>query len=186
VPVTPSVWTVTAREGAVDTGEMLADAFGRVRDGVRRAVQGLDGDALTFRPQSDANSIGWLVWHLTRVQDDHVAEIAGREQTWTADGWHSAFGLPFDPADTGYGHTSEQVAEVRTGDPGMLVRYHEAVVARTLEYLKSVDADELDRVVDRSFDPPVTVGVRLVSVIGDDLQHTGQAQYVRGLYERRT
>lgn len=167
------------------TRDVLADAFSRIRQVVRAAATGLDREALTFRPDADANSIAWLVWHLTRTQDDHMSEIAGREQAWTSDAWAERFGRPADPTDTGYGHTSAQVATVRPSGPDMLLGYHAAVADRTLAYLTTVDAAELDRIIDESYDPPVSVGVRIVSVISDCLQHAGQAQYVRGIVERR-
>ena len=43
---------------------------------------------------------------------------------------------------------------------------------------------DLERVVDTSWDPPVTLGVRLISVISDDLQHAGQAAYAAGLLKQ--
>ena len=168
----------------MDQGELLADAFGRIRDGVRRVTKDLDGDALAYRPDPGANSIAWLVWHLTRVHDSHVAELAGHEQVWLADGWSDRFGLPLDEHDTGFGHDPDQVAAVRVGDPQLLVGYHDAVADRTFAYLDGIGTDELDRIIDRNWDPPVTAGVRLVSVLGDQWQHLGQAAYVRGLYER--
>ncbi|MDP8958356.1 MAG: DinB family protein [Actinomycetota bacterium] len=167
------------------TRAVLADAFERVRKAVHQSAEGLDGEALAFRPEAAANSIAWLVWHLTRVQDDHVSEIAGREQAWTSDGWAAEFGMPSDPSNTGYGHSSEEVAGVRPKGPQVLVGYHDAVSDRTLEYLGIIDAGELGRIIDRSYDPPVSVRVRLVSVISDNLQHVGQARYVRGILERR-
>lgn len=167
------------------TNDVLTDAFERGRDGVRRAVEGLDAAGLGWRPDPDANSIAWLVWHATRVHDDHVADIAGRDQAWIADGWADRFDLPFDPADTGFGHSSEQVGAVRPDGPGILVGYHDAVAERTFDYLATIDAAELDRVVDDNWDPPVTAGVRLVSVINDQTKHLGQADYVRGMLERR-
>lgn len=169
----------------MDSADLLRDAFERVRDGVRDLVAGLGPEALTYRPDPDANSIAWLLWHLTRVHDDHVADIAGREQAWIGDLWIERFDLPFDAADTGYGHRSEEVAAVRLDDPQLLTDYHEAVAQRTFEYLDAVDGDELDRVIDERWDPPVTVGVRLVSVINDQMQHLGQADYVRGMFERQ-
>ncbi|HEU0212769.1 MAG TPA: DUF664 domain-containing protein [Jiangellaceae bacterium] len=169
----------------MDVRDVMAEAFGRIAPIVRRAVDGLDAEGLVFRPDPDANSIAWLVWHLTRIQDHHVSEIAGREQVWTTDGWARGLGLPADAGDTGYGHTSAQVAAVRPAGPDELIGYHEAVAARTAEYIDTLDADELDRIIDRSYDPPVSVGVRLVSVLGDNLQHAGQAGYLRGLVERR-
>ena len=159
--------------------ELLADAFGRIAEGGRDVVDGLDDDQLAHRPGPDANPIGWLVWHLTRVQDDHVADVAGLEQVWTAEGFHAKFGLPFDASATGYGQSSEQVAHVRV-DAERLAAYLAAVHAQTLRYLEGLTPADLDRVVDDRWDPPVTLGVRLVSVDTDAAQHLRQAAYVRG------
>ena len=165
--------------------EVIVDGFGRIQDTVRDAVSGLSAAQLNERLDGTANSIGWLVWHLTRVQDDHVAEVADREQVWTAAGWVQRFALDLDPAETGYGHDSAAVAAVRVDDPQLLVDYYDAVHSQTLQFLKGVTDADLDRVVDRRWDPPVTLGVRLVSVIDDDDQHVGQAAFVRGVLERR-
>ena len=162
--------------------DVLRDLFGRVETNVHGAVEGLDEAALTHRVGGDANSIAWLVWHLTRVQDDHVADVAGTEQVWTAQGWVTRFGLPFAPEATGYGQGSEEVAAVRTGAE-LLLGYYDAVHERTLEYLSGIGEADLDRIVDRRWDPPVTLGVRLVSVADDDIQHSGQAAFVRGVLE---
>lgn len=164
--------------------ELLSDTFGRVHDVVHHAVDGLSADQLAFRAGPEANSIAWLVWHLTRIQDDHVAHVAGTEQVWTAKGWRERFALPFDAAETGWGHGPDDVAAVRVDDAELLTGYHDEVLAATRRYLATVDEEELDRVVDRAWDPPVTLGVRLVSVIADDLQHAGQAAYLRGLVEQ--
>lgn len=164
--------------------EVLQDAFERVRDAVHPAVNGLTVDELVFRPDPESNSIAWLVWHLTRIQDDHVAGLTGGEQVWIADGWVDRFGLPLDPADTGYGHDPDAVAAV-TADAHLLLGYFEDVHDRTLEFLATLADPDLARVVDTSWDPPVTVSIRLVSVIADDLQHVGQAAYIRGIVQRR-
>jgi hypothetical protein len=119
------------------------------------------------------------------VQDDHVADLAGGSQVWVEDGFEDRFGLGLDTSDIGYGHTSDEVAAVRVEDPQLLVDYLRAVTARTNAYLAGVDAAELDRVIDRRWDPPVTVGVRLVSVVDDCMQHAGQARFVRGVIERQ-
>ncbi|MGW8395348.1 mycothiol transferase [Streptomyces lydicus] len=164
--------------------DLLVDAFGRIREAVEEAVDGLDPDEIASRPAEETNSVGWLVWHLTRIQDDHVAGVAGTEQVWTADGWYERFGLPFAADDTGYGHSPEEVAAVRDLSAGLLTDYHEAVHDATVQYLAGVEDKDFKRVVDRAWSPPVTLGVRLVSVISDDLQHAGQAAYVRGLLGR--
>jgi hypothetical protein len=165
--------------------ELLADVFGRIQEIVHQVVDGLEPEELLFRPDREANTIAWLVWHLTRVQDDHVAGAAGTVQVWGSEGWVDRFGLPFDSSDIGYGMDSADVGLVEVESRLLLLGYHDAVCARTLEYVGGlVDAD-LDRVVDERWDPPVTLGVRLVSVISDDLQHAGQAAYIRGLATRR-
>ncbi|MCW2530108.1 MAG: hypothetical protein JWM76_4968 [Pseudonocardiales bacterium] len=160
--------------------ELLTDGFGRVEQLVRTVVDGLSDEQLAHRVEGRANSIGWLVWHLLRIQDDHVADAANREQVWLTDGWHERFALPFDPGATGYGHSADDVGAVRVS-AGLLLGYNAATSARTLEYLSILTESELARIVDASWDPPVTVAVRLVSVLSDDLQHVGQAAFVKGL-----
>ena len=138
---------------------------------------------LAFRADGEANSIAWLIWHLTRVQDDHICDVAGTEQAWTAGGWADRFALALDRSATGYGHKPAEVALVRAS-AGLLSGYHDAVSQATIEFVKGLRGDDMDRVVDRRWDPPVTLVVRLVSVVEDDFQHIGQAGFVRGLVQR--
>jgi hypothetical protein len=166
------------------SAELLVDAFGRIRGVVHRVVDGLTPEQLAYRVDPEANSMAWLVWHLTRIQDDHLADAAGAEQVWTSQGWAARFGLPFDPRDTGYGHRADEVAAVRVSSGELLVGYHDAVHQQTTRYVERLTDADLDRIVDRSWDPPVSLGVRLVSVIADDLQHAGQAAFVRGILQR--
>jgi uncharacterized damage-inducible protein DinB len=172
----------------------LTDGFSRVRDDVNALLagdartgvgpeQGVTHEQLVFRVDGSSNTIAWLLWHLTRVEDDHVAEVAGTEQVWTGEGWAARFDLPFPDSATGYGQSAREVGEV-TPSAELLSGYFEAVHARTLAYLQGLSDDDLDRVVDERWDPPVTLGVRLLSVIGDGLQHTAQAAYVLGVAQR--
>lgn len=163
---------------------LLTDAFDRIRQVVHLAVDGLSDERLATQPEPDANSIAWLVWHLTRIQDDHLAGVAGTDQLWTTQGWAERFELPFDPADTGYGHSGREVAAVRASAE-LLAGYHDATHEQTLRFVRDVTDGALDVVVDEAWDPPVTLGVRLVSVVSDNLQHAGQAAFVRGVLERR-
>lgn len=163
--------------------ELLSDAFDRIRDAVHSALKDATVEALTFRPDPEANTIAWLVWHLARVQDGHIAELVGEEQVWIAGGWGDLFGLPFEPDATGYGQSAEEVAAVRA-DAELLAGYYDAVHVRTIDYLRGLAEPEFDRIVDESWDPPVTLAARLVSIVSDDLEHAGQASYVRGLAER--
>lgn len=161
--------------------DVLVDGFGRVRLATRAALAGLTPEQVAWRPEGRGNSVAWLVWHLTRVQDDHVADAFDAPQVWTADGWAQRFALPLDPHETGYGHSPAQVAAVQVASVSLLRDYLEAVHRVTVAHVAPLEDADLERVVDESWDPPVTLGVRLVSVIADDLQHAGQAAYVRGL-----
>ncbi len=158
----------------------LLELFDRIPPLVEHAVEGLTTTDLATPPAEGANTVAWLVWHLTRVQDDHVAEVAGHRQVWEEGDWAPRFGLPEGAMDTGYGHEPEQVLGVQP-EPDALVEYHRVVAERTRAYLEQLRSEELDRVVDDRWDPPVTLGVRLVSVACDDLEHVGQAAYARGV-----
>lgn len=164
----------------MNSAELLSDAFGRIRDIVDRVPEGLSVEQLATRPYAGGNSIAWLLWHMTRVQDDHVAAAADVEQLWDAEGWFDRFSLPFNAESTGYGHGPDEVAAVRI-DAELLRQYHAAVSRHTIDWIGRLTDSDLCVVVDDSWDPPVTLGVRLVSVISDSLQHAGQAAYIRGM-----
>jgi uncharacterized damage-inducible protein DinB len=163
------------------TADLLADAFNRVQEEVHKVLDGLGSSELAARVDPGANTIAWLIWHLTRIQDDHIAEVAGRKQVWHEAGWVEKFGLPFDADATGFGQSAVDVGNVRPTSSDLLAGYHDAVHDRTVTYLRGLGDGDLDRVVDDRWDPPVTLAVRLVSVLDDDAQHVGQAAFVRGL-----
>lgn len=165
----------------MDVADLFLELYGRIPPLAHYAVDGVPLDRLTEKPAPATNSIGWLVWHLARVQDDHIAELVEQDQVWAQDDWAPRFGLPAGTFQTGFGHTPEQVAAVQPESSAVLLNYLEAVDARTRELLGALKPSDLDRIVDRRWDPPVTLGVRLVSVADDCLQHAGQAAYVRGL-----
>lgn len=169
----------------MELNELLVELFGRVTEHVHEAVDGLDVDALVTPPTEGTNPIGWLVWHLTRVQDHHISEILHVDQVWVSGDWPSRFGLAADPDNTGYDHSWHEVLTIRPESAEALVEYYEAVYARTRDLLERTTAADLDRVVDERWKPPVTLGVRLVSIADDDIQHAGQAAYARGVLDRR-
>ncbi len=162
------------------SNELLLDAFGRIRETVAATLRGVDDEALSRRPAGKGNSIAWLIWHLSRIEDVQVSAPAGLEEVWTSHGFAGRFKLPLPQDDSGYGHTGRQVDLVRAPWE-LLLDYHDAVHRQTVEFLHGLSDEDLDRVIDTSWNPPVTLGVRLVSTLADCLQHVGQAAYVRGL-----
>ena len=167
----------------VNISELLTESFSRVGEVLNRAVGGLSLDELTYRPDPGANTIAWLAWHAGRGEDAQVADVAGVEQVWRAQGWADRFDLPFDRAASGYGQSAEEVGQVRASAE-LLLGYYDAVAQQTAAYLQRLTEADLDVVVDERWDPPVTLGVRLVSIVSDSLQHAGQASYVRGMLAR--
>lgn len=163
---------------------VLLDLYDRIPPLVEQVVRDLGPAQLTHRPAPDANPIGWLVWHLARVQDDHVAELMGEAQLWVDGPWAGRFGLEPDAANIGFGHSTADVATVRPDGAEVLVDYHRAVFDRTRAYLSTLTDAELDDIVDERWVPPVSRGVRLVSVADDCLEHLGQAAYVRGMLDQ--
>jgi hypothetical protein len=170
----------------MNCADLITDAFGRIRETVTDTLYGLTPEQLTYRVDVDANPIAWLIWHLTRVQDDHVAAAFGVPQVWSEGGWAARFGMPPSSMETGYGHNRVQVAAISEACAAseLLADYYEAVYAQTAKLVSGVTDADLDRVVDTSWRPPVTLGVRLISVINDASQHVGQAAFVRGIVLR--
>jgi uncharacterized damage-inducible protein DinB len=165
--------------------DILLDALGRVHEVVHDAVDGLTPEELAYRVDGTSNSIEWLVWHLSRITDDHIADAAGTEQVWITGGWVDRFGLPFGPRATGYGHGGDDVAAVQVKSGELLTSYFDAVYEEARRFVQTLTEADLPRIVDDSWDPPVTLAVRLVSVVSDCLQHAGQAHFMRGIVERR-
>ncbi|WNG88303.1 mycothiol transferase [Mycobacterium sp. ITM-2016-00317] len=160
--------------------ELLRDSFTRLIEHVDDLTENLTDEVAYYRPTPEANTITWLIWHSARIQDAQLCDIAAVEQVWFRDGWVDRFALDLPRDSHGYGHTPEEVAKVRAS-PELLAGYYHAVHKLSLEYVASVSADELSRIVDERWTPPVTASARLVSIIDDAAQHLGQAAYVRGL-----
>jgi hypothetical protein len=162
------------------SNELLLDAFGRIRETVAGTLEGVDDESLVRRTAGSGNPIAWLIWHLSRVEDAQVASAAGLEQVWTSRGFVGRFSLPLPERDTGYGHSTGEVDAVRA-PPRLLLEYYDAVHRQTVQFVKTLGDEDFDRIVDNRWDPPVTLGVRLVSTVADCLQHVGQAAYAKGL-----
>jgi len=169
----------------MNVSDFAADALANMSVRLIAGLDGLSVEEQCYRPDADANSIAWLAWHLIRVQDHHIAHLEGGSQLWVEDGWDLKMGLSSDLEDHGYGHSSEQVGALVPTSATVLAEYQVAVAARTESYVRGLSDEDLDEIIDRSWDTPVTRGVRLISVVNETAQHVGQISYVRGLVERR-
>ena len=162
--------------------ELLRDGFTRVADDLPQLVAGRSAEQLLWQPAPQANHIAWLAWHIGRCEDAQVAALAGVPEVYS-DGFCRRFNLPYPETDIGYGQDANQMRAFTLSDPGLLVCYYAAVHGQTLRILDSLDAGDLERILDDPYQ--VSVGVRLVSVLNDVTQHLGQIAYLRGLLLNR-
>ena len=159
--------------------------------GVRlnRALEGLTFEELNWRPRPEANSIAFIVWHVSRVEDGWFQHfVQDTTQVWLAERWHERFGLP--EGSSGFGYSVEQLAEFPALREEDLRGYFDAVRKSTLACLKEMTETDLDRVPGRSPFPDsasssrfaeFTVARMFRQLIGEEYQHLGHVNYIRGL-----
>ena len=163
--------------------QLTIDIFERILHELEAALDELTIDDLNQQPRPDCNSIGWLTWHLTRVQDWAAAELLGEEQLWIKDNYYAKFNRTPDPEDAGIGDTLEDVVAFRSPDALTLLEYHRAVLRQSKRYITSkLSETELNREFDNPKYPTITnVRTSLMRLINDNMQHLGQVNYVRGM-----
>lgn len=160
---------------------LLIDAARRPLDAAEAVLSGIDDVVLHTSPDERGSSIAWLIWHAARQQDAQVAILADRPQVWETGAWAQRLGVRREPSEVGFGDDLGTVRSLRVASSKELLGYLRAVVEFLSDYLGELSPAQLDEVIDTSWDPPVTRGVRIVSTIDDAAQHLGQAAYVRGL-----
>lgn len=160
--------------------ELLKDVARRPLEEAKALEDELTPQNLNVHPGHD-NSIAWLLWHAAREIDEQLSALSGQEPVWVAQGFSQRFGLDLKERDMGFGHSPQQARSVQVDDPSLLIEHLEAVVSKQLDYLSSLAEDDLEQIVDRNWDPPVTRGARLVSISLDALAHVAQAAYITGM-----
>jgi hypothetical protein len=168
----------------MEAKDIVIDALERIRSILHRTLAGLTLDEIQRQPTPDSNSIAWLTWHLTRVQDNGISGLFDQEQAWISQGWHAQFAMAPDPDNEGQGHTAEQVAAFRAPSIQTLLDYHDSVSTRSKHFVAGLTPAGFNRELNEpQYQPRPTVGVRLVSILSDNLQHAGQVAYLRGVWQ---
>jgi hypothetical protein len=168
----------------MEAKDIVIDALERIRSILHRTLAGLTLDEIQRQPTPDSNSIAWLTWHLTRVQDNGISGLFDQDQAWISQGWHAQFGMAPDPDNEGQGHTPQQVAAFRAPSIQTLLDYHDSVSTRSKSFVGGLAPADFNRELDEpQYQPRPTVGVRLVSILSDNLQHAGQVAYLRGVWQ---
>lgn len=165
----------------VSATDVLLDGFTRIQESAAALLAEVSPAEAADRWDGRANSIAWLTWHTTRMMDAQVAQLAGVPEL--VGDYHDRLGVDLPAADTGYGHDDAKVAAVGSVHLAVLAQYHDAVQVVVRGYL--AEDPDLDRIIDRTWDPPVTAAARLVSIVDDAARHLGQAEYLLGALRRR-
>ena len=159
--------------------EFITDALEKENGFLLDALDGLTSDELAWQPAPDANSIGWILWHMVRVEDMWIHFFAQfQTELWETEGWHEKFGLP--TRDNGFGHTAEQVNNFPSIDLAQFLEYRASVRASTLVYLNTLSPDDMET-VPRERRPEMSLGAMFRQIIGEMYQHVGHIAYLRGL-----
>ena len=159
--------------------EFITDALEKENGFLIDALDGLTADEMSWQPAPDANSIGWILWHMVRVEDMWIQFFAQfQTELWEAEGWHEKFGLP--TRDNGFGHTTEQVNNFPGVDLEQFLQYRAAVRASTLAYLNTLSPDDMET-VPRERRPEMSLGAMFRQIIGEMYQHLGHIAYLLGL-----
>lgn len=165
----------------MDALDLLRDLTSRPRDAAERLRHQLNPVTLNARPGGHPNSVAWLLWHTGREIDVQLADLVGGEQVWTAGGFDQRFDLGPAGDAVGYGHTDAEARRIVIEDGGGVLDYVHATLTAMDDYLGTLSAAALDDIIDEQWDPPVTRGARLVSIVDDAIQHLAQAAYVLGM-----
>lgn len=165
----------------MDALDVLRDLTSRPRDAAERMRPDLNPVSLNARPGGHDNSVAWLLWHSGREIDAQLADLTGHEQLWTAQDFARRFALGSAGDGVGYGHSAEEARRILVDDPELLLGYLGAALDAVDTYLDGITAAQLDDVIDEDWDPPVTRGARVVSVVDDAIQHLAQANYALGM-----
>src|SRR5699024_1481813 len=165
----------------MDAIKVLQDLVARPSQALDNFWDDLDPSRLNNHPGGHPNSIAWLIWHTARETDAQIAPLADQEQVWTADGFDARFGLTDvhrGTGEVGLGQSAEQARAVTveaTPEGKRLLReYLDPVYAMATRWIATLNETELDRVIDDQFDPRVTLGIRVISVLDDVTQHIEQ------------
>lgn len=165
----------------METSAFILDMLGHMKQSLTGAVDGLSQEEIEWQPGREANSIGFILWHMARAEDSGIQDwLQQKPQIWTLEKWYQKLNLSENPEDSGYGYTAEQLAAFPVPELKDLLGYSDAVRSRTIDYLQSITPDEFDKVVKTPLGE-FTAGQILSLFMVELTQHIGHIAYLRGL-----
>jgi hypothetical protein len=179
----------------MEAKEIIKAGLDNSKRSVDRTLDSLTQEEVAWHPRPDANSIGLILFHMARSEDSFVnARIQSKPTIWESGKWYQKLNKPVN--DTGSHYTAEQVSRFEVPELKELLAYTNAVRKQTMEYLKDLTQEKLDRKVEmppipQSADgkpaapvrPPFepVVGSMFMFTVTHLAQHAGEISYLRGL-----
>lgn len=161
--------------------QLLCDLLDRAQERFLETINQMTVEELNQMPDPLIKSVSWLTWHTAKMLDQQVSQLNEEEALYFTQAWvdRFAFDLPKNTED--WKHSPEEAKKVIITDKELLIDYLKLTIKVSKNYLSQLDADTLEDIIDQSWNPAVTRGVRLVSTVDDALMHSGQAVYTRRL-----
>lgn len=164
----------------MDVRDFALQSLNESQTALMQAVDSLSQEELMRQPQPGANHIAFILWHMVRAEDWFFHYLFQRvPQVWESEQWHEKLNLPDDPRVTGFGYTEEQVASFPSIQLRDLIAYSEAVRARTVDYLRSVNPARFDEIAKSRLFGEVSIGNLIGHLLIELAQHVGQIAYIR-------
>ncbi len=174
----------------MDLKRFIGEAIGDNRKRVLAVIRDLTLDEMYWKPKRDTNPIGFLFWHISRVEDRLITNfVQGKKEIWLSGKWHEKMNLSV--VGTGLGYSLDELDQFPNLDQCLLTEYFNLVRKSTIEYLDSVPEKDFDLVLDRvpfpEYKPAIqyftgfTIARAFRQLIGELDQHFGQISYIRGV-----
>ena len=160
--------------------KILSDMLEMSDSLVRRALEGLTDADLIKRPSDQDNTIGWLMWHKTRVEDIAFADASGEEQFWISDKWHEKFGMEPNPGQMGFRGFARTSDEPRVQERKTFSATPTPFGRARLRCWRASRPRTSTRKSPPRWARPSKSGTTSGRVAADNIQHGGQICYLRG------
>ena len=145
-----------------------------------RVLDSLTQQELSWRPASGCNSIGLILFHIARSEDSIMQGILqGKPQIWKSGKWHEKMNL--SDGEAGNHYTVEQVNAFQVPELSDILAYHDAVRAKTKEYLRGMKIEEFEKEVTFPNIGELPIASIFSLIVTHTSEHIGEMSYLRGL-----
>lgn len=162
----------------MEAREVMLRSLEQSQEYLTRALDGLTQKEAAWSLGEECNSIIFILWHTSRVEDFFVNRVIQRQlELYETEGWLEKLGTP--AKGSGWEYTGEQLQAWPVPKLEIVRGYADSVREKTLAFVRSVTAEQLSE-VPRPERSPDSIGATLTRIITEIALHTGQIAYLRG------